>query len=298
MGDLVFRDARRELMPRSSTRMVVVAVTVAVALLVLIPAMARAQIHGGLEVARERATYHFDNPSTFDTTDLVPHFFEQRYVLDNIWFTAKSQFRLGVDLEATFGVTPVTQALATDYDTFFNPGNVVWVAGTTGDARIRSWRIGQAVRLGRTGRVVFTGGYRLRVDSADFLEGDRTEIRNGILMNRAIITTREYTTAQRHEIFVGGRLGRDLRPGWRLDLSGDVAPAAIHRLAIQLPDKYPGRTLVYRTTTLTAQGRVELTRAWTRWTMTLFAGANGTLNYDAKQRVNRTAVVGGLSIGR
>lgn len=266
--------------------------------LLLLPAMAAAQVQAGIEVARERATYHFDNPSTFNTTALVPHFFEQHYVLDNVWLNIQGRYRFGVDMETSFGATPTTQALATDYDTFFNPDGVVWVAGTTGDARTRSWRLGQSVRLGRARGVRLTGGYRLRVDNADFLDGDRTVVRDGLAIERSVVTTREYTTAQRHEIFVGARGARVLTPAWRVEISGDVSPAAIHRLAIELPDKYPGRTLVYKTTAMTAQGRLEVVRAWSRWTLAIHAGAGGTWNYHGSQRVSRTTVVGGLTVGR
>jgi hypothetical protein len=38
-----------------------------------------------VEAQRDRFQYHFANPSSFDTPAPVPHFFEQRYVADNIW---------------------------------------------------------------------------------------------------------------------------------------------------------------------------------------------------------------------
>ncbi|MGE0449842.1 MAG: hypothetical protein AB7Q29_09700 [Vicinamibacterales bacterium] len=273
-------------------------VLAAITFLAVVSAAAQPRMTAGAERARERATYHFDNPSTFNTPDLVPHFFEQHYVLDNVWITASASYRLGIDLQTSIGATPQTQALATDYDTFFNPGQVVWVSGTTGDARVRSWRVSQALRLGRAGPVALTGGYRLRVDRADFLDGDRTVLRNGVLADRTVVTTREYTTAQRHEIYVGARVGHAIGSAWRLDANADVAPAAIYRLAIELPDKYPGRTLVYRTTALTVGGQVVLSHAWSDWTLALLAGAHGTVSYSATQRVDRSALTVGLTIGR
>lgn len=269
------------------------------ALLVLLAAAgtADAQITAGLEATRERARYRFENPSNFDTDFLVPHFFEQTYVLDNVWLTGTARYRAGVDWETTGGITTTSQARATDYDTFFNPGGVTWVAGTTGDARIRSWRIGQQVEIGRIGDVTFTGGYRLRVDTADFLAGDRTEVRNGVLIRREIVTTREYTRAQRHEIHVGARLRRAVSPRWSWGVTADVAPAAVHRLAIELPDKYPGVTLAYQTTALTAEGRAELHRD-APWSWALWIDGATTFNYSRAQRVHRTRLAAGTSFGR
>lgn len=259
---------------------------------------AAGQVQGGVDVARERVTYHFDNPSSIDTVELVPHFFEQHYVLDNVWVNGSVAYSAGVEWETAFGVTPTQTALATDYDTFFNPGGVVWVAGTTGDARVHSWRLAQQIGLGRAGPVVLTGGYRLRVDSADFLEGDRTVVRNGVLVSQSLVTTREYTSAQRHEIFLAGQLVRVLSPRWRLAASGDVSPATVNRLAIELPDKYPGVTLVYRTTTLTAQGRAEISLTASPWPITLGVQAGTTANYSDTQRVARTILGVVVAVGR
>ncbi|MEQ1730802.1 MAG: hypothetical protein ABL982_20730 [Vicinamibacterales bacterium] len=86
------------------------------------------------------------------------------------------------------------RATATDYDTFFNPDGAVWVSGTTGEARMHSVRLAQAVDLGRIGPVALTGGYSLRIDLADFLEGDRTDARNGVVVSKRVVTTREYTS--------------------------------------------------------------------------------------------------------
>ena len=224
---------------------------------ILVPAAAAAQVRGGVELVRERATYHFDHPSSIDTPDLVPHFFEQHYRLDNLWITGAAAYNAGLPWETSAGFTPTQTALATDYDTFFNPGGVVWVAGTTGDARLRSWRFGQEARLKRVGALSVSAGYRLRVDDADFLEGDKTIVRNGVLVSQETVTTREFTSAQRHEIFVGARVDHAVSPRWRISAGGDLAPATINRLSVELPDKYPGITLVYRTTTLTGSGWLE-----------------------------------------
>lgn len=278
-----------------SIRLPFIALTVVLA---AVPAIAAAQARVGVEVMRERATYHFDHPSSIDTPELVPHFFEQYYHLDNVWLNAAAAFRAGLDWESSIGLTPTQTALATDYDTFFNPGGVVWVAGTTGDARIRSWRFGQQARVWRGGPVQLVAGYRLRVDMADFLEGDKTIVRDGVLVSQEIVTTREYTNAQRHELFIGAELARPLTTGWRLAATGDVAPVAVHRLAVQLPDKYPGVNLVYRTTALTVQGHAELIRTGSRWPLTFGVRGGTTANYSDDQRVTRTWLGASVAFGR
>ena len=101
------------------------ALVVWVALLLPVrPAMAQAWV--GVEATHDRAVWHFDNASAFDTADLVPHFFEQDHTLDNVWLTGGVSYRAGADWQTTLGITPTRQARATDYDTFFNPGaNVI-----------------------------------------------------------------------------------------------------------------------------------------------------------------------------
>jgi hypothetical protein len=60
---------------------------VLVGVLACMPRTATAQVEVGAEFDRDRVTYHFDTPSTITTPELVPHFFEQHYVLDNVWLT-------------------------------------------------------------------------------------------------------------------------------------------------------------------------------------------------------------------
>lgn len=269
------------------------------ALAVLGPAAAApGQVQFGVELARDRATWHFDNPSAYDTSELVPHFFEQRYTLDNLWVSAEASYRAGVDWHTSLGFTPRRQAAATDYDTFFNPGNVTWVSGTTGDAVLNSLRLAQAVDLGRVGGLHLTGGYRLRVDRADFLDGYRTDTRNGVLVAGTIVTTREYTTGQTHEVFVSGTHTRPLSAAWQLRVAGELTPAAVNRLAIQLPDKYPGRTLVYWTTNVMTSGRLELRRGTGRWPVTVGLSGRRSWNYRATQSVTRNSLSVAIGTGR
>lgn len=272
--------------------------SLALLLIACFTSTASAQVSVGTEVTRERTTYHFDAPSSYDTSELVPHFFEQHYVLDNIWLNVSASYRAGADWRTSVGVTPVRQALATDFDTFFNPGSVVWVAGTTGDARVHSIRIEQEADLGRARGFLLSGGYRLQVDFADFLEGDGTDTRNGVLISRRLVTTREYTNAQSHQIFLRASHSASLSPRWQVRLSGDVSPAAVARLAVQLPDKYPGQTLVYSTSSLLTIGMVDVARTRSNWPIAVHARAGHAWRYSSTRRASRDLLSLGVSVGR
>jgi hypothetical protein len=163
---------------------------------------------------------------------------------------------------------------------------------------VHSFRVAQAVEIGRRGPVSFSGGYRLRLDLADFLEGDRTDTRNGVLVSRSVVTTREYTNAQTHEIFVGAEAARPVGSRWQLRVAGEIAPTAVNRLAIQLPDKYPGHTLVYRTTTGTGSGRIELVRAEGGWPIGIAVSATRSWKYDADQWMSRRSIALEVALGR
>ncbi|MGE3957625.1 MAG: hypothetical protein AB7H96_12970 [Vicinamibacterales bacterium] len=259
---------------------------------------AAAQVEVGAEVTRDRAVWHFDAPSSYDTAALVPHFFEQEYTLDNVWVRGAARYRAGVDWHTEAAVTPVREARATDYDTFFNPGGVVWVAGTTGNANLHSVRLSQAMELGAWHGLAFEGGYRVRIDRADFLAGDKTDVRNGVLVARTTVFTREYTTGQLHEVFVRAVHERAISGRWTLRARAELTPAAVNRLSIRLPDKYPGRTLLYRTTNAVMGGRLELTGGSPSWPVTLHIAADRSLNYSATQWVRRGGVATGIALGR
>jgi hypothetical protein len=261
-------------------------------------AAAQVDVEVGAEVARDRSNWHFDNPSTYDTAALVPHYFEQRYTFDNLWLTGSAGYRAGVDWRTTVGVTPVRTALATDYDTFFDPDGTVWTSGTTGDATMHAFRVSQELDLGRAGPLHLSGGYRWRMELADFLAGDKSDTRNGVVVSRSIVTTREYTRGQTHALFIAATADRTLSPGWRLEGRGEVAPAAVNRLAIELPDKYPGQTILFQTTNLSMEGRAALVHTGATWHLTLALHAASTFNYYATQTLDRHSVAVGVSLAR
>jgi len=215
----------------------------------------------GVEAARDRFTYHFENPSTFDTPQPVPHFFEQSYVADNLWLVAAARYSAGVPWETSGGATVRRTLPATDFDTFFNPDGAVIVAGTSGDAEIQSFRVSQRAELGRAGPIDFSAGYTLRYDRANFLVGHKVVIRSGQVVEAFDVTTPEMTSSIVQEFLFGANTRRDIGAAWRLMIGGEAAPTTTGRLSIELPAKYPGATLVFVANALTARGLVTISRA-------------------------------------
>ena len=256
-----------------------------------------AQFLAGVETDRDRFTYHFDNPSTFDTPQTVPHFFEQRYVADNIWLTGSAQYVAGVRWETSAGITPERTSTGDDYDTFFDPDGTIIVSGTTGPIAIRSFRFSQRADLARIGPATLVAGYRFRLDQSDFGIGHQTVTRNGVLTSATDVTTREMTSSQMHEVFVGATWLRDLTPGWTLSLNGEAAPTTIGRLLVQLPDKYPGQDLIFVATVAAASGRIALARHLDRWIVGLSADAGTTRSYRSTASLSRNTLGARISVG-
>lgn len=195
-----------------------------------------------LERARESLRYRFDNPSSFDTPALVPHFFEQTYDMDNGWLGLRLRHPLfGHEAEARISVTPQATRRANDFDTFFQPDGNVVVSGTTGNASIRSWRVEERITLGHVRDVALGVALGYRHDSARYHDGI------GIVTTtvpssetRRLVTTRELVTSRMFEggLFVSAQ-------SRAFAVTADVMPAAGARLRIDLPDKYPGRLIVF-----------------------------------------------------
>ena len=256
-----------------------------------------AQVSVGLSLERERTDYHFDAPSSYDTSELVPHFFEQHYVLDNTWLEVAVAHRILVPGVTRVAATPVRQRLATDYDTFSNPGGDVVVSGTTGDARVHGVRVEHEIELGRSRGIVWSGGYRWRLDRATFLAGLRTDVKNGVLLIAQTVTSPEFTNAQRHEVFFTGRIEHSLGQRWQVRLRSSAAPATLSRLAIRLPEKYPNQTLVYNAAGLTGLARLELAGHVSRIPVSLHLEGGRTWSYRSTARAERRALSAGISIG-
>lgn len=262
------------------------------------PAQPAPDVRVGIDVRRDRFTYHFDNPSSADTPFLVPHFFEQQYVADNVWLTVTARYQAGAHWETTVGATPSRTATGDDYDTFFDPDGSVIVSGTTGGISIRSLQFSQRATLSLLGPVSMLAGYRLRVDRSDFQLGHKTVTRNGVLVAAVDVTTREHTHSQVHEWLVGGTFARPIGSGWQVSANAEVAPATVARLTVDLPDKYPGRNLAFLARVGTATVRTALERRAGRWRLEVSADAGCTWSYSADARLARDLLGAHLAFGR
>lgn len=251
--------------------------SVVILLCVLCSASASAQVTVGAEYDRDRYTYHFDNPSSFDTAALVPHFFEQTYNADNLWLVASARYVAAIPFETSGGITPTRESTADDYDTFFDPDGTVFVSGTTGPISVHSWRIGQLAEVGRIGHVAITASYRLRADKSDFHVGHKTVVRNGVTIAAFDVSSPEFTSSIVHNIAGGVRVG---------GFSAELAPIMLGRLIVQLPDTYPGQDLEF----LAKGGSASASFALTRARMSFGVDAHHTWSYSSTASLSRNGI--------
>jgi hypothetical protein len=262
------------------------------------PAAEPAAILVGVEARRETIRYHFDNPSSFDTSFLVPHFFEQAYASSNVWLVAAARYTAGVRMETSVGATPQRIVRADDYDTFFDPDNRVIVAGSTGDASSRAVLFSQMADVGRAGPVRMSVGYRLRWDRFDFHVGHTTTTRNGVLIAAGDVTSPEMTDSKLHEFLAGFRAARRLAGGWHLNVSGEMSPMTRARLSVQLPEKYPGEDLVFLARVFATSARVAIAHDGKRWPVEIAARVGRTWSYRSTERLSLSTLGIALSAGR
>ncbi|HJR61747.1 MAG TPA: hypothetical protein VJ813_20235 [Vicinamibacterales bacterium] len=224
----------------------------------------------------ESLRYRFENPSSFDTVELVPHFFEQTYDTDNVWLGLRARYRLlnrAAETQAAF--TPQVTAQADDIDTFFQSDGDVVVSGTIGTASLRAWEVGQRVVVGASGNIQYGLGYSYRRDSARYHDGTRITRRSSPPSEiRELVTTREFVASQVHQAvwFARWSAGAD-RP---FSMLFEASPFTLGRLAIELPDKYPGRTIVFRSRAAVLAGEAAF-----RWPM-------ASMNVELAARASRS----------
>lgn len=261
------------------------------------------------ELSRDRFHYRFENPSTFDTAELVPHEFTQTYWGDNQWLAVTASYRAGRRaLQTEFAATPQRTTRGDDFDTFFQPSGDVVVSGTTGNVSLRSLRFRQTVSLGRAAGVSWHVGYQYRRDRSIFHPGTKIVTHTqppalsepgrveGPSREVSIISTRETTISNVHEVqFVGTRDWN--RPGsWRARLEIAVAPTTNARLTTILPDKYPGQEILFTAVVLTVTPRFTITHG-DRWPLSLAIGGTRTFSYVDRRQFERTAATAMVSFG-
>jgi hypothetical protein len=214
----------------------------------------------------ESLRYRFENPSRFDTVELVPHFFEQTYDTDHLWVRATVQFKLsGVGWRIEGGATPAATRRADDFDTFYQPDGNVVTTGTTGNATAQAWALSGRAMMAQWRGVSIGLEYEYRRDRALFHDGDGiTTMSRPPTETHRLVTTRETTVSQVHSI---GWIGEARRRRGRnvLTLTASATPVALARLTVDLPDKYPGQVLAYhaKVARLEVRARYEWTAG--RW---------------------------------
>ena len=253
----------------------------------------------GVEYQRDRFDYRFENPSSFNTAELVPHVFEQHYDADNVWLTGRVRFMLGRRaFETEGGVTANTTGVGSDYDTFYNPDGNVIVYGTTADTDASSWRAAQYVGLGSWRGLLFRVAYSYRRDRASFRPSYSTTVQTKPPSSTAFWNAdRETTVSEVHEIRVGLERAFTPGPSWRARLTADVAPTTLARLTTILPDKYPD-PIVFIAKGLSVNAALHITRQIGRWHAGMVVSYAQAWSYQESNAYHRKALSGGVVIGR
>lgn len=201
----------------------------------------------GWEYRSDTYVYRFENSSSFDTSILVPHFFQQAYDAGNQWIVARARYRaFGRWLETEGGFAFWGTGLGDDYDTFFQPDGDTIVYGTTAVTSLSGFRVGQRANLGTA--LGFTGriGYVYRRDRSEFRPSDSiTRHSNPPSESRFFNTDRETTISAVQEAQFGVMRTVSSAGRWHLVTGVDVSPLTLARLTTILPDKYPGQDIVF-----------------------------------------------------
>jgi len=251
-----------------------------------------------VEVRRDRFDCRFENPSRFNTADLVPHFFEQRHDADNAWLVARIRFNAWGRLwETEAGVTRSATGLGSDYDTFFQPDGNVIVYGTTADTDLRSWRVAQYIGLGSWRGTRLRAGYSYRRDRSIYRPSYSTTTQTKPPSTSSVWNTdRETTVAEVHEVRLGAARALVQAPRWRAEATADVAPITLARLSTVLPDKYKD-PVVFIAKGLSVEAQLHVTVRAGR----VDAGASidyvHTWNYGQKNQFHRSGVGASLHLG-
>lgn len=229
----------------------------------------------------EQFRYHFDNPSSFNTTELVPHFFEQRYDVIPVWFSVDARYGMGgAPATTTLRMSLRGRTRGSDIDTFRQPSGDVATSGTDGDVTLRSWELSQRlpVHEARGWSLGMTLAYRR--DRADFLPDDRIVTHTmPASTTRTFITDRETTVSQTLALGVNAVRDHVISDQWHVVIGADVQPLLRAQLMIQLPDKYPGVDLTFVSLGTGARAHWTLERRARRWRAGITVSGAGAWSY-------------------
>ena len=265
----------------------------------------RVEISVAYEWRRDRYRYRFDNDSSFDTPFLVPHFFTQSYVGGDRWLDVQAHYSIaGQEFrsEASFAAPQTT--FGDDFDTFFQTDGDIVTSGTAGNVRLKSWAFTQTMQHSvgpqdnTASHLWLTVGYRFRRDRADFLPADRI-VRHTTppAESRTPISTDETTRSHVHAVLFGAGFSHRLGTQWRIELAGEASPTTRARLSTRLPDKYPGRDIVFTALAFSASGQLSLKRIWSRWLVEVTASTNQSWSYVASRQFRRDSTGVRVSVG-
>lgn len=252
----------------------------------------------GVEVSagRERVdyAYRFENDSSLDTPFLVPHFFEQRYEATRWVLSAKARYSLfGQRLATTVSFAPERAAFGSDFDTFFQPSGDIATSGTAGGVDLMGFGIEQSISLLARER----GSLALRVawrrERAEFHPADRV-----VTHTQPPSETREWTTDR--ETTVSQTFEAGVEGAWRrggLTIGAHASPAINARLLTLLPDKYPGREIIFYAAGWGVGGRAAFTQPLGPVTAGVWIAGEKAGSYRESARYSRSAIAAGLSLG-
>ena len=251
------------------------------------------------EFRRDRFRYRFENPSSFDTTFTVPHYFTQSYRADNQWVFAGARYPVFDSVaETEFGLTPERVTVGDDYDTFFQPDGNIVVYGTTADVSLRSYRFSQRLESrtvrGWTARL----GYTYQRDRSVFHPSFSTTMQSSPPSCSSFWNpARETTISEVHEIQVGAARRFALSRAWTIRALADLAPVRLAKLTTILPDKYPGEDLVFLSKGVSLTPRFSALWLRGRWAADLSLTYSATWNYGKADQFQRNAIGAGVRIG-
>ena len=253
-----------------------------------------------VEPRTESIRYRFDNPSNFNTIELVPHSFEQTYDTDHVWLRAAVRyplFRTTVRVDA--GATPAATRRADDFDTFHQPDGNVITSGTTGNATLRAWNVAGRVTMGRVKRVEIGLAYEYRRDRWRFHDGDGvvTTTMPATVTHR-VVTTRETTVSQIHAVNWVAEGEKKAGPRGTVAVTLTAAPVALARLTVELPDKYPGQLLAYHAKVAAVDVAAWYRRAFGGWVLAAGARAGRSFSWSRSAQMHLAGASLLVEIGR
>lgn len=261
-------------------------------------AQTAAAVEAAAGVERLTYRYRFDNASSFDTPFLVPHFFEQRYRRSAPRLALRARYRLLAHTMRTgLSFTPESDAFGSDFDTFFQPGGDIATSGTAGNVRLASVRLDHAIGVFARNDVEIAVVLGWQRDRADFLPADRVVSHTQPPSEtREFITDRERTVSQTFEVGAEGVVRTGVGKSWRVEAVARLHPAVRARLLVQLPDKYPGRDIVFTAAAWGGSGRVSLTRRFGRVDAGAWISVEQGGSYRRGAEFDRNAAAAGLII--